>query len=370
MNDNKAIIDLLIKERLDSLISTIIDEVPGSDNPTTLDAWLTRIPGRGNIQRDRGRPRSDLELIINDLDKVLLEDGHWALELFAGLIIREHQTFPIAEKLKLLVEFYISLKKKQSELRANLIIGQEEQRLNLGTTKVENDKTSTLEKLFEPYNFDLKIIARECINAILEKQGLIGFAVPYDSYHFLVNFCERIKIDLGRKHTHSVRTPLDLRPHVMRVDRAINRIMDYKSLLTAGDVICPIQVAPFDSDITSYFWQNIRNKFEQDLNNCFVIIMTGSPTYTFPKGVIKLRAPQPDRFDLHEWVRNIGHILDLPDFVIDIWRNEMERQCRNGDKFEIEEIYYHISMAKDLLNDYPEYENFLSHLLKRSVNLY
>ncbi len=369
MSDSKTLIDLLIKERLDLFVSVIADEVPGGDNPDTLDGWLTSIPGRGNIQRDRGRPRSDLQLIVNDLDKLLSGDGRWALELFIRPIIQEHQNFAIAGKLKLLLEFYLSLKKKQSELRANILIEQEERRLHLGP-QVENNRRLTLEKLLEPYNFDLKILARECVNMILRKHDLIGFAIPYDSYPFLVNFCERIKIDLGRKNIHPVRAPLDLKPYVMRVDRAISRIMEYKSLLETGDVICPVLVPPSEGDITNHFWKSIRDKFEADLKNCFIIIMTGSPDHNFPEGVVRLKSPQLDIFDLHEWVRDIGGVLDLPDFVIDIWRDEMERQCRNEDVLEIEEAYHHISMAKDLLNEYPEYEDFISHLLKRSVNFY
>jgi TIR domain len=129
MGDSKTFVDLLIKEHLDHFVSLIIDEVPGGDNHDTHDAWLTVIPGRGNIQRDKGRPRGDLQLIVNDLDKLLLGNDRWALELFIGIIIREYQYFPIAGKLKALLEVYLSLKKKQSELQTNILIEQSMQAL-------------------------------------------------------------------------------------------------------------------------------------------------------------------------------------------------------------------------------------------------
>src|SRR5262249_35269303 len=155
MTTDESLIDTLIKELLDRFVSVIDEEVPDSVSPDTRDAWLTNIPQRGNIRRDRGRARSDIQLILNQLDELLLEDGHWALELFIKPIIQEQKGFEITGKMKALGERYVDLKKKQSELKERILKEQVEQRLHM-QTPADNNKMRSLQKLLEPYNFDLK----------------------------------------------------------------------------------------------------------------------------------------------------------------------------------------------------------------------
>lgn len=368
MSDDKVVIDTLIQEHIARLISVITTEVPDSNSSDTRDAWLTSIRGKENVRRDRGRASSDLRLIFNELDNLPLGEDHWALESFVENIIQEYKDYPVAVKLQILIDVYVSLKKGQSDLEGKLLVKEVEQNIHQ-QTQGDVEKKHELENLLAPVNFDLRILSRECVNKILKMKGPVGFSIPYDSYPFLVNFCERVKIDLGRKKTHKVKTPLDLKPHVLNVDRAISRIMGYIDELETGDVICPVQAPPSDNDIIDDFWQKIKDHFKVALKYCLIVIMVGNPDYIFPVDVFQLNAPKLEIVDLHEWVRDIGTILDLPDYVVDIWRTEMERQCRNGDALELEEAYHHINMTKELLNAYPKYNDFLSNFLKRSMNL-
>ncbi|AFZ15532.1 hypothetical protein Cri9333_4757 (plasmid) [Crinalium epipsammum PCC 9333] len=302
-----------------------------------------------------------LDLVLFDLIKIADSEG-WLKDL----IQKAHFSNPNNVLLKNYCNEYLynySLKEnsptpsieKGNQCSSSTILGQEQ-----AMVKKPHE-------LLNPCNFDLSELIKQCLNILDEKQGIVGLAVSYDQDPFLKYFCERLKDRLGKSNI-SCKDALTLN-YFTPVDQAVSIIKRYKSLLQTHEVICPIRVQVSDSTLSHEFWQKASAEFNNDFEYRLIIIMVGSESICFPKGVNQISSPTFTKADAHDWIVDVTKAMGWEDHVIDEWKSLMKSDCLQSDTnngfLDVRLVYEHLVDTIDLLQKMPSADNFITTLKQR-----
>ncbi len=228
---------------------------------------------------------------------------------------------------------------------------------------------STLHQFPEVSRFDLIHLAHRCLGEFHGRYGLIGLAVPCDERAFLNSFCERLKHDLKRDKVQiQIRQTLSLKPQVISVNKAVEKIKPYKSLLQHSDVICPIRMEVYDSDssIPDAFWQQIQDTFQNDFRCRLIIVIVGNQDCIFPKDALRLNPPRFEKVHAIEWIRDVTQTLSWGQ-VMDDWIRKMLDRCLCDVQtgcLDVGLVYEHLEYTLSLLQNNPSLsaEAFLEQL--------
>ncbi len=222
-------------------------------------------------------------------------------------------------------------------------------------------------ELAQPWNFDLTELIKCCLNDLIkQKSGLIGFGLPYENLKFLEYLCNRLKDEWGRDRFSYTYDSLKIDPISLPVDKTVKKVIGYKSNVNEGDVLFGI-VASQDSMTT--FWHDLYEKIgSETLPYRLIVILATNAACNFPENVVPLPPPQFDFSDIHDWVKQIAQSFNLPETVVDPWRDLMIHECCEEDIFEIQSVYMHIEYMLNKLRRNPTVHCFQEELKERNVN--
>jgi hypothetical protein len=214
------------------------------------------------------------------------------------------------------------------------------------------------------HNFDMGDLVRECLDSLLDKQGLIGFAVPCYSPIFLGNFCERLKYEWGRERIR-LKPTLVIDPVHTPMDRAILTIeRRYKPALKERDVLFAVQIS--EVAMLEHFWQKLNAALgEEDLRRRFIVVMALTVECGLPAGIISLGRPCFRKADVFRWISQVVHYLGWPEQIIDMWTDHMIAECSHEDELYLDWVYDHLGFIVDVLKQNPTLERFQQELERR-----
>lgn len=219
----------------------------------------------------------------------------------------------------------------------------------------------------QPWNFDLSELIKRCMNELIRrKSGLIGLGLPYENLKFLEYLCNRLENEWGRERFSYIYDSLKIDPLSLPVDRAVERVLKYTVNVNRGDVLFGIVVS---EEAMKAFWHELSDKIKtKTLPHRLILILATNVADDFPKDVMPLPRPQFDFSDIHEWVKQIVESFQLPNIVVDPWRDLMIHECCEEGLLEIQAVYMQIEYMLKRLKHNPTVQCFQAELEERNLS--
>ncbi len=329
--------------------------IPGIGNFSTRTTLLLDIPNhiKSGIDRDHSNPENDIALIVDQLAEMRLEKGKIALSIVLKNAFKRSKKLDIAPRL---AEILLQISEKEAL------------------------KTSSSSFSFRTHVFDLGNLIANCHGTILQKRGLVGFAIPCDYSAFETNFCGRLESELCKSGDKvKIKDPVSLDPKFNTQEDAIGQIKLFKLPLQRSynhrvyNIICVVRVGNFNTVVLDGFWSRLDREFSYELANRLIIIMLGNPNCVFPQNTdnfFRLSSPEFKVLDIHRFVRDIVNKLNWPPWVIDKWVKLMLVECLQGNVIDIRYTYSclddHLQELQDALSKGFTFGQFLLVLEQRS----
>ena len=318
-----------------------------------LDNFYKKIDLSGDLKTVVGQ-------IVNTLSNYgYLDENKTAL----GLLLRtvknvtgyQQQVFidQLLNKYQLLIEYQKELTGISSSNVSNATFDK---------AKVRIDYSKRLDELLNPHNFDLQQLTEDCLERILENNGLIGLAMRYNEFPFPEYFCKRLKNKLGKRSIEIKVTTLA--PEYNSVEGVVEIINKNRQILQNRDIIFRITVN-CNSSIVEKFWREIYSQFNGNCKHRLILLMFGNKESCFPDGVTTLNPPQFKKSHIHEWVLEVTRVKEWTEEVQDQWKEKMINLCLSQNNpesklLDVKNVYSYLNMCIQLLQENSSAEDFLN----------
>ncbi|MEI6045774.1 MAG: effector-associated domain EAD1-containing protein [Chloroflexota bacterium] len=213
------------------------------------------------------------------------------------------------------------------------------------------------------HNFDLRQLADQCLEILLDKHGLVIFAVPCSSRLFLRNLCKRLKQDMGQNNVLIKDTIVIQLPHTS-VSLAIDTIKRYKRLLQTHYVLLDVQVVA-ENDAKK-FWQALQEEFPAEWPTNLIVITAIGENCIVPSGIFELTPPQFRKVDIHHWVREVVNRQNWPDRFISQWSDWFVAECKHEGELYIDWVYQYLDDIVKMLPETTDFKTLYHQLEERS----
>ncbi len=224
--------------------------------------------------------------------------------------------------------------------------------------------------LTKTFSFDLDTIRDCCINCLEDRQGLIGFTVPYQCMYltWLENLCQRLENELGQREVIFVKPPVVIKSITRSIKQGITLIkkrdkanLERKDLVFAVSLAAEINVAQF--------WNNLHAALNApDLENRIIVIMTVNTDRPLPEEIIPLDSPCFTYAHIKVWVNKIVDHFMWPVEVAKTWIDAIKTECiiEQGE-YEVDQVYTHLTAALDFFKQHEGLtpEEFTRYLQQR-----
>lgn len=270
--------------------------VPGIDKDYhARSLLLVGVPNSNYRLRIEDSASRDIEAIILQLEDSYSVKGDWFLLYPIDKVLRQVEDTDLGDNLRLL--------RKQLTESAPASI------------------RSSPGEYAKPYRFDLLIMVKLCLVALLEKQPkLSGFLVHTQSLKFMENFCEGLK-HRGHEDGAWDRAKVVSLPVVVEVDlrhtsvaTVIAKVACVNKLLTKNVVILGLKLV--DASDVPPLWEGISAAFPKELDNHLIVLMGVPEGCPAPSGAVELPPPSFQRQHVVAWVKEIVATLRWSDSLI------------------------------------------------------
>jgi len=215
--------------------------------------------------------------------------------------------------------------------------------------------------------FDLDEIIDDCLDAMYNKHGLVGFLLPCDSISLLENLCERLQREWVETQPNQVclKPALSINPISNQIDKVILTITrNYTPMLQKRDVLCVVQCS--QESVMNTFWQNLCSALEGgEFHNRLIVIMTVQENSDSPEDMLKLCQPCFRKAHALRWVRRIIQRLAWPEHLIKTWTDQIIAECSHENVLQVDWVYAHLKDMAELFKQNPTCDSFQHELEKR-----
>jgi len=286
--------------------------------------------------------------------------GFFCLEYHTNVIDKFSDNMTRDRKIYLLIKYCRRRPEEFEELAINLKIIPKKPRPSAAVTQSAKPAYQAI----MPHNFDLRDLIEECVDCLLEQEGIIGFGLPYSSPTFVTNFCERLKQERGRNlvkvkdylMVNPVHTPLD--------DVLLTIKRRYLPALQHQHILFAVQIP--NATLAREFWQRLQTLLnDKAMPHNLIVIITLTDNGQFPKELKTLRPPQFRRAHAQFWIRQIVEQRAWPDTITELWVKHMIVECQHGQGLHVDWVYDHLKDMLKLFHQNPTLEDFKTELARR-----
>jgi hypothetical protein len=211
-------------------------------------------------------------------------------------------------------------------------------------------------KFPEISNFDLSNPIDLSRAHIADRQGLIGLSTCCSESYFYKSLCQRIK-QLSRSKIQ-VREIISIKPQFGSLERAVESIKRYRSVLSHSDLICPVLIDIEDQNIVKDFWIEVQGLFADHWKHKLIVIIICRATYTFPLDIFSLPLPQFSRVHVDDWISDLVSALHNDQEISNGWQEvandwieKMHGHCQYEQHLDVGLVYSHLEFILSEVND-------------------